>query len=413
MPKLLGSTFFTEGDDIKTLLDDLRSKCDGKMYSDVIDDVGHQYIDLVMEGGGMLAPALGGYTYVLEQMGLRFLRIGGASGGSINALFLAVLGSASEEKAERALAEIADYDFVGLLDGDRDARKVVDSLIERRSWLSTGMAFVQAWDTLEEQLGLMPGDNLYGWLAGVVRRAGIETTGQMKDRMWPTDVKLSLRDGTPLDRRHLKPTLAVVASDLTTQSRVVLPRMAPLYWDDPDSINPALFVRASVSIPFFFKPLRIDNLPSGSEAEANWKRFAGYSGPIPKSCVLVDGGVMSNFPVDLFHQRAGIPRAPTFGVKLGIDRQQFVDKPLNLLGAVFNSARHSLDSNFIARNPDYRRLVANIDTRPHHWLDFSLDPEERRDLFMKGAQTARDFLLQFDWHAYKVVRGELAKTNAL
>jgi NTE family protein len=366
-----------------------------------------------MEGGGMLAPALAGYTYALEQLGIRFLRIGGASGGSINALFLAALGDASEMKTEKVLTEIADYDFLNLLDGNRASRTVVESIIERRGWLAAGMAAVKAWDTLEEELGLMPGDNLYGWFADVLARAGIETTRQLDERMWPSNAGLRLRDGTPLDRRSIKPALAVVATDLTTQSRVVLPRMASLYWEDPANINPALYVRASVSIPLFFRPLVVSDIPTGPEAEKRWKRQAGYIGPIPSSCTLVDGGVTSNFPVDLFHVGTGTPRSPTFGVKLGVDRQQFVDKPLNLLGAVFNSARNSLDQEFIARNPDYRRLVANIDTRPHDWLNFSLGPDERRDLFMKGAQTASDFLTGFDWEDYKRVRKELAKTSIL
>jgi len=413
MPKKLGSAFFTEGDDIKRLLDEVRTACRDKTFSDIVDESGSQYVDLVMEGGGMLAPALAGYTYVLEQAGIRFLRIGGASGGSINALFLAALGSASEAKTERVLSEIADYNFRDLLDGDHDARKVVDSLIDRRGWLATGMAFVQAWDTLEAELGLMPGDNLYRWFADVLRRAGVETTAQLNERMWPTNATLSLRDGPPLDRRSIKPTLAVVATDLTTQSRVVLPRMAGLYWHDPELVDPALYVRASVSIPFFVKPLQIENIPDGPDASMNWWRHAGYDGAIPKRCTLVDGGVMSNFPVDLFHTKSGIPRLPTFGVKLGIDRHQFVDKPLNLLGAVLNSARNSNDSNFIARNPDYRRLVASIDTRPHHWLNFSLGPAERRDLFMKGAQTAAGFLEQFDWEQYKSVRATLGQAGLL
>ncbi|MBA3706162.1 MAG: Patatin, partial [Bacteroidetes bacterium] len=41
-----------------------------KEFSDVIDGV-HQYVDLVMEGGGVLGVALAGYVYVLEQMNIR------------------------------------------------------------------------------------------------------------------------------------------------------------------------------------------------------------------------------------------------------------------------------------------------------------------------------------------------------
>jgi len=51
------------------------------IFSDVIDEEGHQYVDLVQEGGGMLGIALVGYTYVLEQMGIRFVSLAGTSAG--------------------------------------------------------------------------------------------------------------------------------------------------------------------------------------------------------------------------------------------------------------------------------------------------------------------------------------------
>ena len=57
-------------------------------------------------------------------------------------------------------------------------------------------------------------------------------------------------------------------------------------------------VRASMSIPFFFRPVILD---------------------VPKSgpSVLVDGGMLSNFPVDTFDRTDGKPpRWPTIGIKL-------------------------------------------------------------------------------------------------
>ena len=49
--------------------------------SDIRDRHGNQYVDLVMEGGGVLGVALAGYSYVLESAGLRFLGLGGTSAG--------------------------------------------------------------------------------------------------------------------------------------------------------------------------------------------------------------------------------------------------------------------------------------------------------------------------------------------
>lgn len=69
-----------------------------RRFSDLVDQQGHQYVDLVMEGGGMLGIALVGYTWALEQAGLRFLGLGGTSAGSINALLLAALGPPAQAK---------------------------------------------------------------------------------------------------------------------------------------------------------------------------------------------------------------------------------------------------------------------------------------------------------------------------
>ena len=45
------------------------------IVSDVLDKDGHQYVNLVQKGGGVLGVALVGYTYVLEKVGIRFLRL--------------------------------------------------------------------------------------------------------------------------------------------------------------------------------------------------------------------------------------------------------------------------------------------------------------------------------------------------
>ncbi len=50
-------------------------------FSDIEDAGGHQYVDLVQEGGGVLGIALVGYTYVLENAGIRFFSLAGTSAG--------------------------------------------------------------------------------------------------------------------------------------------------------------------------------------------------------------------------------------------------------------------------------------------------------------------------------------------
>lgn len=70
--------------------------------------------------------------------------------------------------------------------------------------------------------------------------------------------------------------------------------------------------------------------------------------------MFVDGGVLSNFPINEFHVRGSIPHRPTFGVKLGAEgRVQRIDNLFSFLGGIFNSARRVLDYDFLRRNEDY------------------------------------------------------------
>jgi NTE family protein len=87
---------FTGSGRVRAAVDGARTACANKFVSDLVDTAGNQYVDFVMEGGGVLGIALTGYTYVLEQAGIRFLGVGGTSAGSINALMIAALGTPNE-----------------------------------------------------------------------------------------------------------------------------------------------------------------------------------------------------------------------------------------------------------------------------------------------------------------------------
>jgi NTE family protein len=393
---------------VENLKKDLKRK--NKPVSDIIDDAGYQYVDFVMEGGGVLGIALVGFTYVLEQAGIRFLQIGGASAGAINALLLAALGAPAEAKSEKILRELANVDMYEFVDGDGDARSFIDSWLSNENRLSIGFKALQVVDNINDELGLNPGEKFREWIVGILEKERIRNTADLEKRLGLMPTGLRHREGKPID--HIRPNLALVAADVSTQTKAVFPRMAGLYWKNPDRVNPAHYVRASMSIPFFFQPLRIDNIPRGTSAMALWKQYADYEQSIPKSCVFIDGGIMSNFPINLFHRPDRVPSAPTFGVKLGVDDRKTDDisKPFGLLKVIFDSARFNLDADFIARNPDYRKLVSCIGTGDHNWLNFGMSDDDKLDLFKKGAAEADRFLRQFDWEEYKDIRRGIAQT---
>ncbi|MEN9456998.1 MAG: hypothetical protein RL210_2517 [Pseudomonadota bacterium] len=392
----------------------------GKTYSDIVDARGMQYVDLVMEGGGMLGIALVGYTWALEQAGIRFLGIGGTSAGSINALLLAALGTPADAKSPKLLQELASLDFYQFVDGDDDARDLIDAWTRKAGKVKLAFKAVQCIDNLNERLGLNPGDRFQQWISGLLQRENVATLAALTQRMNTVPTGLRTRAGAALDTpEKMKSGLAIVAADVSTETKVVFPQLAHLYFANPDIVDPALFVRASMSIPYFFEPLRINNLPQGSAAEQNWAEMdfacSEEACGVPDHALFVDGGIMSNFPIDAFHDYDSIvPLAPTFGVKLEYDRRwHAIDGPMDLFGAIFNSARHCLDYDFVRRNPEYSQLVQHIPCASYNWLDFNMSEDSKRGLFREGAERAITFLQGFDWQKYKNYRQQLHAATRL
>lgn len=405
---------FTGDPGVQDLLRKLRPLARRRQYSDILDAQGHQFVDLVMEGGGVLGIGLVGYTYALEQAGVRFLRVGGTSAGSINAILLAGLGTPQEAKSEKILAALAALNMEDLMDGDMWARGLINAALAREGTIVLVLWALTVIPEITAHLGLNRGEIFLRWLTAVLEEGGIRTAGDLKARMNALPRGLKLRSGKRLSLKEADPYLALVAADVTTETKVDFPRMADLYWENPGAINPALFVRASMSIPFFFRPLRVGGIPHTPGARKAWRQLAGYDAEPPASCVFVDGGVMSNFPIALFHEPGTVPIAPTFGVKLGSRgrRDHQIVTPGNLAGAVFNSARHTLDYDFLTHHPDYNKLVGYVDTGTHNWLNFRLADDAKLDLFRRGMEAAIGFLGAFDWKAYKGIRRRLAKTPA-
>ena len=415
--------------------------------SDVIDGEGNQYVDLVMEGGGMLGLALVGYTWALEQMGIRFLGIGGTSAGAINALLLSALDEPAKAKSPLLLDMLANKNFYDFVDGNKDAKDLIELALGKKASFKIVRMI---WQILKVRkhvcthYGLNKGDAFLNWLQKLLADSGINTLYDLDLRLSTPPKGLRLRNGTLFtDADRPGGRLVIVATDVTTETRVEFPEMAKLYWADPQSVSPALLARASMSIPMFFEPLRVDNIPQGEKAEKNWNDLAGYAKEedptevIPETAMFVDGGVVSNFPIDAFHNTACVPRRPTFGVKLEYDQRCKLHQQLPpysdgktvallpMLGAVFNSARHTLDYEFVKKNPDYKNLVAFIPctykdasgkTLSYNWIDFNMPDSDKEALFNQGACKAIEFIKGFSepfgghptkWEYYKALRGSL------
>ncbi len=394
--------------DIVATLKQEREDCpEDFRFSDVFDAQGNQYVNLVQEGGGVLGVALVGFTYVLEEMGIRFLSLGGTSAGSINTLLLADVGNCREPKSLRVLEKIVNKDFMDFVDGGKDARALVRSLSGRFQTPKLAAALLNL-DELVRDLGINPGKAFESWLSDQLEH---KTWADLQKHMEAAGTELLLVDNHGSERGTLTPEeldvkIAIVAADVTTQTKVDFPAMADLYYERPMEQDPAGFVRASMSIPFFFEPLRVSmDWAHRREVETRdaWRRRANYRGPLPREVLFVDGGVMSNFPIDLFHAEGQIPNRPTFGVKLGVDRTHYAETRgiTSFIGNIFDGVRNLRDHEFLIKNPEYRELIEYINVDGYDWMDFDISEEKKLGLFEQGARSAARMLRRFQWRKYK------------
>lgn len=389
-------------------------KKNGKRFSDIEDGEGNQYVDLVQEGGGVLGIALVGYTAVLESAGIRFFSLAGTSAGAINTMVLAGLGPMQEAKSEKILDILSRKNLFDIVDGHRVVRNIIARAIKGERGIALRILFNARtlFKTVLDKFGLNPGSNFEKWIAEELSRSGVKTMGDVKKLMSKLPDKMkNVRDGN-IDGLEAK--LAIIAADVTTHSKIEFPAMSELYFQDPDKVNPAKMVRTSMSIPLFFEPVTLGSIPnSGKKADPAWIKHCRYTGEVPPKVSFVDGGLLSNFPINVFHRRdGGIPRKPTFGARLSTYRETYSElgSLTSYFGALISSMRQIYDYDFIKRNPDFSKLICHIDAdKEFNWLDFEIKREEQVRMFVHGAREAIKFLDTFDWEDYKKIRANLAK----
>jgi NTE family protein len=401
-------------------------KLKGKIFSDILDGEGHQYVDLVQEGGGVLGIALVGYTYILEAAGIRFFNLAGTSAGAINTMILAGMDSIDKAKSQQVLSVLAKQDLFEFVDGDPDLKEIIQKAIDGTPFkkLLTRLLWniKKVKQALFINLGLNPGKAFEVWIEKVLKESPnkITTVGELLEKRgkkyFPKKL-INRNTGLPITDEFAK--VHVITADLTTQTKVLFPKMGNMYWGDKmPNISPAKMVRASMSVPFFFVPFEIDNIPgAGNPATAEWIENANFHGPIPKKVKFVDGGMISNFPINVFHSKSkSLPRKPTFGVKLSTYRDSCsdVDDLGGFVGSMISTMRHDSDNEFLIDNPDFKNLICFIDAnKDFNWLNFKMSDEQKKKLFLLGAKKALAFLNNFDWDKYKKSRELLNMVNDL
>lgn len=295
--------------------------------------------DAIFEGGGVRGISFVGAICCLEDKGYELQRLAGTSAGAIMAALLAV-GYTGKE-----LSMIIDTDFTKFLDPD----------------------VIQAIPLLGKPLGLLlekgmyQGDSLEVWMQGLLKAKG----------------KTKFKDVMLEGRSRLK----IIASDITKKEIVILPDDLPKYGFDPMEFEIAKAVRMSTAIPLFFNPVVI-----------KYKSCTSY---------IVDGGVLSNFPVWIF-DAYNTPDWPTFGFQLvdpgvsncSMGKTDLLSYILDIIEAMVEE-----DQSRYLRDKDSVRTIS-IPTLGIQSTDFNISQEDSFKLYLSGYESCKKFLEQWDFRNY-------------
>lgn len=322
--------------------------------------------DLVLEGGGVKGIGLVGSVATMARAGYSFPRVAGTSAGAIVAAFVVALQRAGEP-LERLEDVARSLDYRRLRDRGALGRaagplaRVVDGL---------SLAF---------DGGVFEGDYLRSWVRGALGDLGVRTFGDLRQE----DPDSAL----PPERRY---ALVVTASDVSRKRLVRLPWDYPAYGLDPDEQEVADALRASASIPFFFEPVTLRSRDDAGETVVS---------------TLVDGSVLSNFPISLFDRADGTaPRWPTFGVRLSMRPDgrvvtTQVRGTVSLALSLVETMLEACDAQHID-DPCVQARSVFVDTGGISPVDFAITGEMQEQLLLAGHQAAGDFLAQWDWPGY-------------
>lgn len=306
-----------------------------------------RHADLVLEGGGVKGIGLVGAISVLEESGYRFRRVAGTSAGALVGSLVAAGMSAAE-----MLAVMQELDYRRFEDAKGVAR----------------VPFVGGLLGLAIDEGMHAGDHLRGFVADQLRRHGVETYGDLRE----------VDEGSSL-APHQRYKLITHAADVSRARLLRLPwDYEPDFGLDPDTQSVANSVRASASIPFFFRPVQLGH----TTGAPSW---------------LVDGGLLSNFPIDVFDRTDGEPpRWPTIGIKLSVRQPtgeivHDIDGIVSLSEAMLGTLTSWHDREN-ANRPGVADRTIFVDTSGVSSTDFGIDAATQDELYRNGRAAAEAWL---------------------
>jgi NTE family protein len=310
--------------------------------------------DVVLEGGGVRGIGHVGALCVAEEQGYRWRNIAGTSAGAFVAALLAAGYNGSE--------------LHGILRDEVDFRRFAQD-----TWFASLLP-IEAFHLLIRG-GIHAGNYIENFIREKLKAKGIAAFGDLITRA--NEAKAS----------SMRYRLTVIASDISSGQMLRLPQDIGRFGLDPDALDIALAVRMSASIPFYFLPIQR-------------RRSDG------RDCMIVDGGLLSNFPVSLFDV-PGLPEHPTFGLRL-VDVLPTPDCPwppnptcniLQISRALLKTMLTAHDRLYLDNHTFVRTIAIPVDGISA--TQFDLSRAQAAQLYSNGRQAAQQFFTTWDFASYK------------
>ncbi|MCB0827786.1 MAG: patatin-like phospholipase family protein [Solirubrobacterales bacterium] len=314
-------------------------------------------IDLVLEGGGVKGIGLVGALAVLEERGFVPQNIAGTSAGAIAAVLTAAGYTPTELRS-----------ILRSLDFGKFKDKAWEDMIP----------LIGAPLSLFKDRGVYEGEFFLGWIGELLAAKDVFTYADLVHPEFSSEPRFRYRG-------------QVIASDLTDRRLLVLPQDSIRFGVEPDQLNVAEAVRMSMSIPAFFEPW-------------SWK-----SETDGRTHTIVDGGMLSNFPVWLYDD-GDDPSWPTFGLML-VEPEPSRDlghrlPPDGESGSLPEFAKSIVHTMLEAHDRMYLESASfvrtiSVKTLGVRTTEFDLSRERADALYESGRSGAESFLAGWDFEAYK------------
>lgn len=319
-------------------------------------------IDAVFEGGGVKGIGFAGAIAEIEKAGYTFANVAGTSAGTIIAALVAVCYSSQEIKAEMEKLNYNLFKDVGGLSQLGTPGKIINVMFRN---------------------GIYQGDYFENWIDGLLKKKNKTTFGDLI---------------TEYPEEKYKYGLQVIATDITDKRALVLPRDLKEFGFDPDQFSIAKAVRMSMSLPLFFEPVKLTDNKG-------------------KEHLIIDGGILSNYPIWLLDDNTSNPPWPTFGFKLMEPNKRklehgksgFIKNPISYFKALITTMHQAHDKLHISESKgDYDRtigipttIVMNGREKEIKTFDFGITNDASLLLYANGEKMAREFLGNWDFEKWK------------